>query len=354
MKILSDDKGDWKSYLMADPTEWLLEEDNPSVRYFTLLDILDKPEDNPEVVDAKKKIMHTGVIPKILAKQEPGGYWGSPLNFYLRGKYKGTSWQLIILAELGADFKDERIKRACEFILENSQDPESGAFSYISSKEVSGKKSGNKVSSKCGGDHERVLPCLTANMTWSLIQLGYLDDERVQKAIKWLIKYQRFDDEPGKAPDEWPYKRWKRCWGERTCHSIIIKTLKALAEIPLKSRTPEMEDYIAKGAEHMLNHHIHKRTQPPVKGSFKWLEFGFPLMWKVDALEVLGLLTKLGYKDERMNEALEFMISKQKPEGQWILENTFNGRFITNIERKGKPSKWITLNALRVLKRYYF
>lgn len=49
-----------------------------------------------------------------------------------------------------------------------------------------------------------------------------------------------------------------------------------------------MEEYIAKGAEHMLNHHIHKMSQPPVKGRFKWLEFGFPLLWGVDALEVLG------------------------------------------------------------------
>ncbi|EKQ54595.1 MAG: hypothetical protein B655_0707 [Methanobacterium sp. Maddingley MBC34] len=336
---------DWKSYLNADPIPWLLEEDNPSVKYFTLLDILDKSQNDPLVVDARRQIMEVGTVPKILDKQETGGYWGPPENFYLRGKYKGTSWQLIILAEMGADIGDERIKNACEFILENSQDPESGAFSYIMSKEVNGKGH--------GGDHERVLPCLTANMTWSLIRLGYLDDERVQKAIKWLIKYQRFDDEPWKAPDEWPYKRWKRCWGEHTCHSIIVKSLKVFAEIPKKSRTPEMEDCIAKGAEHMLNHSIHKRSQPPVRGSFKWLEFGFPLMWNVDALEVLGLLTKLGYNDERMNEALEIMISKQNLEGRWILENTFNGRLQTSIERKGKPSKWITLNALRVLKRFY-
>ncbi len=330
----------WKSYLNADPIKWLLESDNPSVRYFTLLDILNKPDDNMDVLKARENIMNIGVVPKILAKQDPGGYWGIPENFYLRGKYKGTSWQLIILAELGADKRDERIKKTCEFMLENSQDPQSGAFSYISNKEGV-------------GDHERVLPCLTANITWCLIRFGYLDDERVQKAIEWLIKYGRFDDESGIAPDEWPYKRWERCWGERTCHSIIVKSLKALSEIPENRRTPEIDDYITKCAEHMLNHHIYKRSQKPVKKQFKWLEFGFPLMWNIDALEVLGLLTKLGFKDERMHDAIDIMISKQNDEGRWILENTFNGRFITNIERKGKPSKWITLNALRVLKNFY-
>lgn len=332
--------GNWKSYLNADPTEWLLEEDNPSVKYFTLVDILDKSHGDLKVKEAREDIMKVGVVPKILAKQETGGYWGLPENFYIRAKYKGTSWQLIILAEIGADEKDERIKKICEFILKNAQDPISGAFSYISSKEG-------------GGDYERVLPCFTANMAWSLIRFGYLEDERVQKAIEWLIKYQRFDDDPGKPPNEWPYKRWKRCWGERTCHSSIVKSLKVFAEIPKNKRTPEMEDYISKGAEHMLNHHIHKRSQSPILGRFKWLEFGFPLLWSIDALEVLGLLTKLGYKDERMHESMDVMISKQDDEGKWILENTFNGRFQASIERKGNPSKWITLNVFKVLKGFY-
>jgi hypothetical protein len=332
--------GDWKSYLNSDPTDWLLEENNPSVRHFTLKNILDKTEDDLEVEESRKNIMKIGVVPKILAKQESGGYWGIPENFYLRGKYKGTSWQLIILAELGTDGNDERIKKTCEFMLKNSQDPVSGAFSYISGKDGL-------------GNHERVLPCLTANMAWSLIRFGYLKDQRVQKAIEWLIKYQRFDDEPGKPPNEWPYKGWKRCWGERTCHAIIVKSLKAFAEMPKNRRTPEIEDYITKGAEHMLNHRIHKRSQPPITGRFKWLEFGFPLLWSIDVLEVLGLLTKLGYKDKRMQEAMDIMVSKQNSEGKWILENTFNGRFQTSIERKGKQSKWITLNALRVLKQFY-
>lgn len=150
--------GDWKSYLNSYPTEWLLEEDIPSVRYFTLLDILDKSRNDFEVKESKERIMEIGIIPKILAKQEAGGYWSSPENFYIRAKYKGTSWQLIILAELGADRIDERIKNTCEFMLEKAQDPESGAFSYVSNKEGE-------------GDHERVLTCLTANMDGVLLDL---------------------------------------------------------------------------------------------------------------------------------------------------------------------------------------
>jgi hypothetical protein len=65
--------GAWKSYLNSDPTKWLLEEDNPSVRYFTLKDILDKPDNDLEVRKARENMMKIGVIPKILSKQETGG-----------------------------------------------------------------------------------------------------------------------------------------------------------------------------------------------------------------------------------------------------------------------------------------
>jgi hypothetical protein len=111
---------------------------------------------------------------------------------------------------------------------------------------------------------------------------------------------------------------------------------------------------ISTGAEYFLLHHVfkasHNLARVPKPG---WLRFGFPLMYQTDALEILGILTGLGYKDERMNEAVDLVISKQNDQGRWILENTFNGRYQVNIEQKGKPSKWITLHALRMLKRFY-
>ena len=42
----------WKSVLKADPTEWLLEKDTPSVRYYTLREIEDREENDPEVQKA--------------------------------------------------------------------------------------------------------------------------------------------------------------------------------------------------------------------------------------------------------------------------------------------------------------
>ena len=66
---------DWRSVLKADPTDWLLERDNPSVQYLTLTDILERSEDDPQVKRAKMQIMETGVVPKVLAKQRNESYW---------------------------------------------------------------------------------------------------------------------------------------------------------------------------------------------------------------------------------------------------------------------------------------
>jgi hypothetical protein len=76
-------------------------------------------------------------------------------------------------------------------------------------------------------------------------------------------------------------------------------------------------------------------------------------MYQTDTLEILGILVDLGFKDERMQEAIDLVVSKQDSKGRWKLENTFNGRFQSNIEHKGEPSKWVTLKALSVLKKFY-
>jgi hypothetical protein len=331
---------DWKSLLKANPLDWLLEENNPSVRYFTLTDILDIPMDSPEVMNTRRKIMESEIVLKILAKQEAGGYWGIPENFYEHSKYKGTVWQLIILAELGADGNDERIHKAYEFILENSQDRSSGGFSIYGNPEN-------------GGDHGMVIPCLTGNMVFSLIRLGYLEDSHLQKGIDWITTYQKFDDRIARPRTGCPYDVTFRCWGRHTCSMGAIKALKALAEIPEQARSLEVEEMITKGTEYFLQHHVYKRSHNLEKvGKPDWLKFGFPLMYQTDALEILGVLTKFGYHDPRMQEAIDLLLSKQDDQGRWILETTFNGRFQVDIEEKGKPSKWITLNALRVLKAY--
>jgi hypothetical protein len=188
-------------------------------------------------------------------------------------------------------------------------------------------------------------------MVFSLIRLGYLNDPRVQRGIDWIVRYQRFDDAVREAPKGWPYDSEAMCFGTHVCTMGVVKALKALAEIPTERRSAEVKKTIENGAEYLLKHHIYKRSHDLSQNCKPgWLSFSFPLMYQTDALEMLGILTRLGYKDNRMQEAIDLVISRQDEQGRWKLANTFNGRFQVDIEQKGQPSKWITLNALRVIR----
>jgi hypothetical protein len=320
--------------------EWLLEEDNPTVRYLTLTSLLGKTLKNKDVREAKKAIMDKGIVPKILSKQNEDGSFGIPEKFY-RDKYKGTVWNLIILAEASADPADKRIRSACEFILKHSQDPASAGFSY-------------EVSAKTGtGLPSGIVPCLTGNMVYSLIKLGYLDDERVQRAIGWISAWQRADDAEGDGPTGGMYDRYKNCFGSHTCHMGAAKALKALAAIPPEKRSGKTEEKINQLAEYFLKHHLYKKSHNLDEISRPgWLKLGFPLMYQTDILELLGIFAELGIKDKRLCSAVDILKSKQGEDRRWKLESTSNGKMLVTIEKKGEPSKWITLRALKVLKEW--
>lgn len=332
---------DWKTLLKADPTDWLLEEENPSVRYFTLKDILDRPEDDTEVQTVRRDIMKNGMVPNILEMERDPVYLQAYPRFYTY-KYKGLVWQLIVLAELGAK-ANPQIKEQCEYILCNSQEIQDGGFS----EGTSVKAGGGKISG--------VYPCLTGNMVWSLLRFGYQDDIRLQKGINWITRFMRFNDGILNDPQVPPYDRVEMCWGKHTCHMGVVKALKALSAIPKELKTVEINDTIQKAAEFLLIHHIHKRSHNLNRVSKPgWLKLGFPLMYQTDILEILDVLTGLGIKDSRMDEAISIVFAKQDDMGRWKTENTYNSdRLLIPMGQAGEQSKWITLRAVRVLKRYH-
>jgi hypothetical protein len=85
--------------------------------------------------------------------------------------------------------------------------------------------------------------------------------------------------------------------------------------------------------------------------SSDWIKFGYPLSYTSDILEALEVLAGLGHAhDPRLANAIQFALAKQDAQGRWKLERTLNGKMWVDIEQRGKPSKWVTLRALRVLK----
>jgi hypothetical protein len=63
-----------------------------------------------------------------------------------------------------------------------------------------------------------------------------------------------------------------------------------------------------------------------------------------DLLDALEALAACGYAgDPRFRALTRHVLDKQQDDGRWLKEA---GSTAVRIERKGQPSKWITLKAL--------
>lgn len=342
----------WSKILRQSPINWLLEKSNPSVRYFALLDILDKPEDDPEVLAAKRSIPESVSVQRILRKQNPEGYWEKPDSPYLP-KYRSSYWTIMVLSRLGMDRTNEKVAKACEFIFQFQRDD--GGFPSESIGSASreyeyrcrrGKKLPPQKEFVSSLLFESQLSCLTGNMVSALIRIGYANDPRVKKALEWLVRVQNRDG-------GWLCPYWKaHVRDKHGCFMGTICPMEAFSEVPRENLTKEMKETISKGAEFLLAHRLFKADHHNYEiVNQAWLRLSFP-WFGYNILRGLDVLTKLGYlKDDRADDAAEIILEKRQNGGVWILEDSPMGRMQTNIEKKGQPSKWITLIALRVLKR---
>jgi hypothetical protein len=325
----------WKEALKADPLPWLLERDNanPGVRTFALRDLLDRPIDDPEVIAAQAATMRTGPIPAILDAQYPQGYWVKPGPGY-SPKYRSTLWSLIFLAQLGADGRDVRVRRGAEHVFAHAQ-TESGAFS-------------------CNGRPGGVIYCLWGNVARALLDLGYWGDPRLERSVDVLARavlgvgdghaHPRGTRDAGFACDA--NQDLPCAWG-------AVRVLWALNGVPPSGRTPVMEDAIAASVDFLLRYDLATAAYPTAtRVSPGWFKFGYPLAYVTDILLVLEVLAQAGCGDDpRLTKAVDLVLSKQDDQGRWRMEHSYNPRMWTDIERKGEPSKWVTLRATRMLKR---
>lgn len=346
---------DWKGVLKKDPTDWLLEPENPSVRYFTLRDIIAYPPDDPEVLKAKEAIRNSRKVSRIFSRQRPGGFWESPGEPY-KPKYRSTYWQIMILGMLGLDRGDERVRRAVDYIFQFQHDEggftgfkEEGARREYEHVRERAMRRGKNLPPFEQWAEERIreseLSCLTGNVVLALIRLGYAGDGRVRRALNWLVEVQNADG-------GWLCPYWKAHVRDRHgCFMGTIAPLDAFSELPAEYRTSKMRVAIERGVEFLLMHRLFKADHHGFRViDESWLKLGFPQFF-YDILRGLSVVTKLGYaEDERVDDALEILLQKQSDDGRWTLESTPTGRMQTNLEQKGKPSRWITLNALRVIK----
>ncbi|MDG7006876.1 MAG: terpene cyclase/mutase family protein [Nitrososphaerota archaeon] len=315
---------------------WLLEENQPSVRYLTLTELLDKPPSDPEAEEAAKKITKVGWAREILDKRAPGGYWVGAENLY-RPKYLATNWMLLILSDLGLTKDEPAIAKSSRLWMERFSALDGGFDSSL------------KGNPKYGH------LCITGNTARALVKFGYEDHPRVRRAFEWFVKNQA---ELG---------GWS-CWNygsrPRGRNLDSWEPMSAFAAYPRQKWTRGMKSAVEKGAEYFLEKELHKqgeRYEP-------WYRFHYPIHYYYDILVGLDFMTALGYgSDRRLGFALSLLKRKSRPDGRWNLDavnpdpessqGRWNGehpnRATTSfaLEEAGKPSKVITFTAMRVLKR---
>lgn len=333
----------WVDRLNADPIPWLLDPGDPAVRAAALQRLLDRPDDDPEVVAARRAALEVAPIAAILAAQEPAGWWVKPGPGYAP-KYTGTVWSLIFLDQLGADPADERIQRACQYVLRH--DPTaSGGFG-------------------CSGSHlekppppSSVIHCLNGNLLRALIGFGHLADPAVQAAISWAIRsilggadapryYASGTTGPGFACGA--NEALPCAWG-------ATKELLGLARVPVADRSEDVRAAVEVGVDFLFSHDPAVADYPMgwgnTKPSASWFKLGFPSGYVADVLQVLEVLAELGHAaDPRLENALSWVLSQQGPDGRWINRYAYHGKTWGDIEQQGKPSKWVTLRACSVLR----
>jgi hypothetical protein len=283
--------------------------------------------------------MRTGPVPAILDAQYPDGYWVNPEALY-SPKYRATVWQVLFLAQLGADggpegFQalDERIRRAIKHIFDHAQ-AKSGAFAM-------------------SGTPSTAIHCLWGNLVRALLDLDCWGDERLDHATEQLARSVTGDGY------EWYRKSGIQASGfvcsanyGLPCGWGAVRVLWALNRVPVAERTPAIEAAIEASADFLLSHDIARADYPyKERINSSWFKFGYPLGYVTDVLLNLEALAEAGHgSDPRLAEALELVLSKQDEQGRWKLEYSYNGKMWADVEEKGKPSKWVTLRALRVLK----
>jgi hypothetical protein len=318
----------WRKYLRGDPLPWLLEEDNPSVRYFALRDLLGRPAHDPDLTEAHASIVTSQPVREILEAQYPQGYWVEPGRGY-SPKYRATVWQLIFLAALGAP-AHEAVDRACQFVLEHSFVAEERLFSAT------------KASAG-------TIICLNGNLLRALVHLGYGDHPTVRTVYQALA---RMIVEAGfkcraNASDRTKKETWLPCaWG-------AAKALHAFALIPREQRSSTLKLAVDRGVDLLLSRDLAVADYPSASGLISplWFKLGFPLGYTSDVLEALDALVRLGHGgDERLRPAIELVLEKKDYQGRWPLERTL-AKTWTSFGEKNRPSKWVTLRALRMLNR---
>jgi hypothetical protein len=307
--------------------DWLLDSD-PSVRWQTLRDLGDAP---PEAVARERaRVVEDGWGARILALEGDDGLWEGGALFPARGgqplpwnrdegqPWTATAYSLEMLCDLGADPADDRVRAAIARVRASARWEHAGQPFF----------------------EGEVEPCING----LVVKLGAYFGADVAPVVSRLVEEQL--DDGG----------WN-CEVENgsvvsSFHTTIRVLEGLLAHERAAASASEVTTARRRAEAYLLERKLLRRKTTGEIVDDDFLRFSFPTRWHYDVLRGLDYFRATGDRpDPRTDEALDLVRSKRQPDGTWLLENTHKGAVpFTMEDGDGRPSRWNTLRALRVLR----
>jgi hypothetical protein len=294
---------------------WLLASD-PAIRWQVLRDLAGAPR--PEYEAERRRLLTTGWCARLLKKQGDDSLWSHSLY---NGKWVSTTYSLYQLKLFGLPPRHPAATRACRILLEG------GLFG------------GNEIRFS---RNQEIRDLGVTAFVLSLCCYFGLDSRVLDEIVLLLLRKQQPTGEwlanDGPAAGEYAFEATR----------LVLEALHQYGR-RFPNREPIAVSVAAEGGrEFLLRHQLFLRGGKPIKP--RWTVFPFPPYWFYDALTALDGFRRARVKrDARMLPAVDLVRRRRRPDGTWALGAPHSGKVFFTMERTGKPSRWNTLRALRVL-----
>ncbi|WP_273565666.1 hypothetical protein [Maribacter halichondriae] len=298
--------------------EWFLEGD-VSIQYQVHRDLL-----STERKDLRERIAQEGWGAQFLSKRNPNGHWGQ--KFY-QPKWTSTHYTLFDLRNLCIAPDNELIQESIEIILQNEKANDGGILPIGT----------NQVSDLC-----------INGMFLNYASYFKTNEEDLKSVVDCTLTQI--------MPDGGFNCRLNRSGAKHSSLHTTLSVLEGLTEYEQNGytyRLAEVQKAIASSQEFILLHQLYlsDRTGKIINKDF--LKLSYPRRWRYDILSALDYFQYAGLPwDERMRPALEVLLKKQNKDGTWNVQAKHTGQTHFNMEKAGKPSRWNTLRAMRVLQHF--
>ena len=302
------------------PVDWLLAGD-PSIRWQALRDLAGAG--TTTVQRERRKVLQEGWGARLLGEQGADGMWGRGMY---TPKWTSTHYTLLSLRDLGVPPDNAQCRRGCELILDRGLQPD-GGVNYPS-----------RPSDKRRGE------ACVSGMSLSIVSYFQMDDDRVDAIADYALHEQMADG-------GWNCRRP----GGAT-HSSMNTTISMLEGLYhydrfRRRKRSGVRAAMERGREFLLEHRLFRshRTGAVIKSEFT--RFVFPPRWHYDVLRALDHFRDVDApRDERLGDAIGLVEQRRGKDGLWPLTYKYHGKVFFDMEQLGKPSRWNTLRALRVLR----